>query len=469
MRRLLLLLIPVLVLVIPSAAQARSDQRVLFEAPRELRSDDAPLRAQTLDEIQGFGVNWLRIVLYWKDVAPRSDTPALPRFEERDPASYDWTRYDRMIAEADSRGMHILLTVSGPVPRWATKTRADNVTRPSATRFGRFTEAVAKRYGDVVDAYAIWNEPNHPDFLMPQWTGGGSHREATSAKLYRQLFQKGAAGLAAGGAGRTPVLFGETAPRGTSHVVHPITFLRTAMCLNSNWHKRASCHRLPADGYAHHAYTTRAGPYFVPPSKNDVTIGVLGRLNTALARAGEAGAVRKGLPMWLTEFGIQSFPDHVYGVSETTQAEYRAISERIAYRNPRVVSFSQYLMRDDEPIAGVSPTQRYGGFESGLRTSSSKAKVAYDAFRLPLVAIAGHSRTTLWGVVRPARAKTRVSIDYRVEGSSRWHFLKHDATDSRGSWTTTTARRSNRRYRIRWTAADGTRYAGALTRTHRSA
>lgn len=468
MRRLLILTSLVGLVALPAAAHARSHQRVLFEAPRELRSDDAALRASSLDEIQGFGVNWLRVILYWNDVAPRPDTPALPRFDERAPASYDWTRYDRMIDEARARGMHVLVTISGPVPRWATRYKDDHLTRPNATRFGRFTQAVARHYGSRVSAYAIWNEPNHPAFLKPQWTGHGSKRQATSAKLYRQLFRKGAAGLATGGAKHTPVLFGETAPRGTGHVVHPIIFLRTAMCLNSHWHKKSYCGRLAADGYAHHAYTTAAGPYFVPPSHNDVTIGVLGRLNSALARAGRAGAVRKGLPVWLTEFGIQSFPDHLSGVSETTQAEYRAISERIATDNPRVTTFSQYLMRDDEPIAGKSGFARYGGFESGLRHSDGDPKRAYEAFRLPLVAITGHTRTTLWGLVRPATGRTRVSIDYRPRGAKHWHFLKHDTTDSHGAWKTTTARRSDRRYRVRWTDGQGHRFAGPLTRAHRS-
>ena len=122
-RSLLLALPAVLALVLPPAASARSDQRMLFEAPRELRSDDAALRARTLDELQRFGVGWLRVVLYWNDVAPRPDTPALPRFDERDPGSYDWTRYDRIVDEADARGMRVLLTISGPVPRWATRHR----------------------------------------------------------------------------------------------------------------------------------------------------------------------------------------------------------------------------------------------------------------------------------------------------------------------------------------------------------
>ena len=468
MRRLSLILTALVLLALPASAAARGDQQVLFQAPRELRSADAAQRAQTLGEIQDLGVRWLRVVLYWQEVAPRPDTPALPRFDERDPDAYDWTRYERVIREADARGMRILLTISGPVPRWATRYKDDHVTRPSATRYGRFTEAVARRFGDVVDAFSIWNEPNHPDFLRPQWTRRDGRRDATSARLYRQLFRKGAAGLQRGGAGSTPVLFGETAPRGTGHVVHPITFLRRAMCLNARWHRREACHRLSADGYAHHPYTTRRGPYFVPPNRNDVTIGVLGRLNRALARAGRAGAVRKGLPIWLTEFGIQSVPDRIWGVSETAQAEYRAISERIAFRNPRVAFFSQYLMRDDLPVAGAaSASQRFGGFESGLRHSSGDAKRSYEAFRLPLVAVRGRHRTTLWGLVRPAAGSTKVSIDFRTAGSSHWHFLKSDRTSARGAWTTTTARRSDRRYRVRWTAPDGARHEGPLTRVHR--
>jgi Cellulase (glycosyl hydrolase family 5) len=466
-RPLLLIAALMALLALPAAAQARSSQFTIFEAPRELLSDDDALRAQTFDEIQGFGVHWVRLVLYWQSVAPDAGSATAPAFDDTDPNAYPgFGRYDRAIAEARARGLRILLTVSGPVPKWATRDHTDNVTRPSPDRFERFMTAVGRRYRDQVSYWAIWNEPNHPDFLMPQY---GSHKNPLSPGIYRKLVQAGERGLDASGNGSDRVWIGETAPRGTGRAVGPLTFLRGTLCLNASYRKRSSCGRLPADGWAHHAYTTASGPFFVPSSANDVTIGVLGRLNSALAKAGKAGAIRKDLPIYLTEFGIQSFPDHLSGVSQQQQGEYRAISERIAYRNSRVRGFSQYLMRDDLPVPGASTDlERYGGFESGLRTSDGKVKLAYEAFRLPLVATRGSRSTSLWGLVRPATASTKVTIEYRNSGSSTWRRLKSDTTNSAGYWSTTTGTRSGRSFRVRWTAPDRRTFTGPATRAYRA-
>ncbi|MDP1849473.1 MAG: hypothetical protein Q8K79_16910 [Solirubrobacteraceae bacterium] len=446
-------------------AHGRSDAVTIFEAPRELRSGDAALRAATLDEIRDLGAGWLRVVMYWRDVAPSPEAQAVPQFDERDPAGYDWAVYDRIIRAADARGLKVLLTISGPVPLWATRSRRDHVTRPSATRFGRFAEAAGRRYGAIVDAWAIWNEPNHPKFLRPQWTG---YRTPTSGAIYRRLFQRGERGLAAAGIGSVPVLFGETAPRGTGHVVHPLVFLRRAMCLDKRYRRGRGCHRLRADGYAHHPYTTRSGPFFRPPSPEDVTIGSLSRLNRALARAGRAGAVRRGLPLWLTEFGIQSYPDRQVGVPQTQQAEFLALSERLARRNPRVVSFSQYLMRDSDAVVrgATAATTRHPGFESGLRTSTGKLKRAFRGFRVPLVALRGRARTTLWGFVRGSEGVTQVTIEYRNSHRGTWRRLKRDRTDRHGIWTTTTTWRRDRRYRVRWTDGASRVWVGSPTRSY---
>jgi len=447
---------------LPAAAEARESQYTMFEAPTELLSEDSALRARTFDEIQAFGVRRLRVVLYWHSVAPVADDPGVPRFDETDPNAYPgFARYDRLVAEARARGMRILLTVSGPVPRWATRDRDDTVTRPSATRFGRFMRAVIRRYGDAVDDWSIWNEPNHPDFLRPQYSR--SHRPV-SPGIYRQLVFAAHRAFRAVGDRADRLLVGETAPRGTRKVVGPLTFLRGALCLDSRYHKRRSCKRMPADGWAHHAYTTAAGPFFVPPSRNDVTIGALGRLNTAVARAGRAKAIRRGLGIYLTEFGVESEPDPLRGVSLGAQAEQRSLAEWIAYRNGRVRAFSQYLMRDDREREGAD---RFGGFQSGLRTVAGEAKPAYDGFRLPLVALRGRTRTTLWGLVRPARARTSVVIEYRDRGSSRWRRLKGDRTNTRGYWTKTTRLVRSRRYRIRWTPTGGARVTGPATRSYR--
>ena len=207
---------------------------------------------------------------------------------------------------------------------------------------------------------------------MPQYS---VHHTPLSPGIYRKLFLAAQHGLADAGLANAHVLLGETSPRGTGKVVAPLTFLRGVLCLDSKYHKTStSCAKLQPAGYAHHAYTTGQGPTFKPTQPNDVTIGVLSRLTTALDRAAKAGAITSHLPIYLTEFGIESTPDPVRGVSLQRQSEYRAISERIAYDNPRVVAFSQYLLRDDLPKSGVPDVARYPGFETGLFTDSRQAQ-----------------------------------------------------------------------------------------------
>lgn len=447
----------------PSHASASPTQRTLFEAPRELLGGDAALRAHTLGELRDLGVRDLRVVLYWKDVAPDAGSSRVPGFHERDFRAYDWGAYGAAVDAAAAAGFRVLLTVSGPVPRWATAARKDDRTRPSPMHFQRFFEAVADRFGARVHRFSVWNEPNHPRFLLPQYDDGAP----VSGRVYRKLYLAARRGLRAAGQGRRELLFGELAPRGTSRVVAPLRFLRQGLCLSPRMRLRASCNRLRIDGVAHHPYTTRAGPAFVPPNRDDVTIGVLPRLTRFLARAERAGAIPRRTPVHLTEFGIQSKPDPFVGVSFTTQAESRSIGELQAHRQPRVKTFAQYLLRDDLPRAGAAST-RYSGFETGLRAAGGDAKRAYAAFRLPLVARPdGRRRVVLWGLARPADGRTTVRIEHRARGASRWRLLRHLRTSARGTFTTRTARRGDRRYRVVWTAPDGTRHAGPPTRVRR--
>src|SRR5215212_3533651 len=326
--RLSLIIGLLVLLALPATAGAASNQSMTFEAPRELL--DPATRDHALDEIRAFGVDRIRVLVYWQSYAPDPKAKTKPAFDAADPAAYPagtWDTLDALFTAAAARRIAVQLTLTGPVPKWATASKKDNVTKPSPKEFQAFATAVGRRYGDRVGLWSIWNEPNHPQFLKPQFV----RKNAKSPRIYRKLFLAGQRGLRASGNGGDTLLFGETAPRGTPRVVAPLAFLRGALCLDRHYHRRGKCRRVEAGGYAHHAYTTRVGPRFRPPDRDDVTIGVISRLTRALDRAGRAGAIRRGLGVYLTEFGIQSSPDPIFGVSLARQAEYLGIAEHVAY------------------------------------------------------------------------------------------------------------------------------------------
>lgn len=425
-------------LALPSAALAAHSQTTSFEAPRDWLN---PTRtAGTLDQIKGFGVGAIRVILYWRDVAPSAGSGRAPNFDQTDPNAYSWGLYDTIIDDARARGLRVLLTVSGPVPRWATLPRRDQLTHPDPARFGLFMQAVAKHYAGRVGLFAIWNEPNHPAFLLPQYF---RHKPA-SGEWYRKLFFAGYKGLQRGGIAKPKVLMGETAPTGTSHDVAPLVFLRQALCLNSHYHRGRGCARMPAYGYAHHAYTRAAGPFYIPQGRNDVSIGNLSRLTRALDKAGRAGAIKRNMPIYLTEFGIQSKPDPLYGVSQQRQAEFQAISEKIAWSNPRVKWFSQYLLRDDDHLHKGPKISRYPGFESGLRFANGKPKLSLKAFPVPLTALRRGHGVSLWGLARPAHKRVTVTILVKNKPYLRIR------TDRRGYFTRQVRYVKHRTYRLRW-------------------
>jgi hypothetical protein len=347
------------------------------------------------------------------------------------------------------------------VPKWATAAKKDNLTRPSAKEFGRFVTALARRYGDQVSTWSIWNEPNQPQFLLPQYR----ERKPYSPQLYRGLYRAAHGAIRSVEANRRDkILIAETSPRGNENIVHPLRFLRGMACLDGRYKKTRKCSRLPADGYAHHAYTTRIGPRFEPDSPHDVTIGVIDRLVKALDRAGRAGGLPRGLRIYLTEFGIQSEPDRISGVSLERQPAYYAIAEHMAYVNPRVALFSQYLMRDDQPR---EEGYRFRGFESGLRRSSGALKPAYRAFPNPLAVERYGSIDVLWGLIRPQRGITQVTVEVRRKDERRWRRLRRLRTTARGVYGLRSPYRDGQEYRVRWTSAAGKRYTGPPIRSYK--
>jgi hypothetical protein len=482
------------------AALASHNETVFFEAPSSLLDVSAPARTQALAQLQSLGVHALRIVLYWRNVAPNPNHRHKPAFNQANPARYHWGYYGQLIDAASALKWKILLTVSGPVPDWATPHGENEYSDPNPGDFKEFMEAVGKRFGRLVKLYSIWNEPNEPGFLRPQYVG----KTLASAQIYRGLFLAGYAGLRASGnfAGMT-VLMGETSPTGVAsqHVPAPLAFLRGVVCLNSSYRPVGHCGRLPAGGYAQHPYTDSQGPFEDPPT-DDITIGTIGRLVTALNRAAAAGAVRAGLSVYITEFGIQSTPNPYVGVSLAQQAEFDAIAEQIAWENPRVVSFSQYLLRDDHPVRG-----HVVGSQSGLESYKGKRKPLYNGFRLPLTVTRTPAGVDFWGLVRPAAtaapaaatgptgatgvtgatgatgatgvtgstgttgssaltASRTVLLQSSSNGGRSWHSLGRVRIGSGGAWSAAGQFASRRLWRVQWTSPSGETFTGASIRAY---
>ncbi len=448
-------------------AAASRGQTTYFEAGSALLESSQP---KLFEQMQSLGVKAMRIELSWSSVAPDPTGASKPTFDATNPASYNWGAYASAIAQANALHWPVLLTITSPVPRWATSNKkAPYVTRPDAKDFEEFMTAVARAFGSNVATFSIWNEPNHPAFLQPQWN---SNRTPASPRIYRALYQAGYAGLQAGGLSHPRVLFGETAPTGYdkstgNHDVAPLLFLREALCLNGHYKRKGACGKLQMSGYAHHAYTKGVNPHYVAPGADNVTIGSLSRLSHALDKAAAAHAIPSHLPIYLTEFGIQSYPNRELGVPVSTQAEYDAIAERIAWGNSRVAAFSQYLLKDD-PLGGKPGSSVAGGtigFQTGLEYVSGKPKPLYAAWPVPLVVAKSGHRFSLWGLVRPAKGATKVTVLVRRKGSSAYRTLKTVSTDGHGYWGFSSSVQGLY-WRVKWVSPEGKSYEGPPVKAH---
>jgi hypothetical protein len=471
-----LCLTPFAMLCGTAPASASHSQTTYFEGGQLLL--ETATRPKAIAQLQSLGVDALRIELYWANVAPAPNSASKPNFEASNPSAYNWGQYDALMAEAARLHWKVLLTVTGPAPRWATSNHtAPYITRPDDKDFEEFMTAVARHYGPEVTLYSIWNEPNHPAFLLPQWRSNG---EPESPRIYRGLYQAGYAGLQTAGLTHPKVLFGETAPTGYEKVrrkegasakkdVAPLLFLREALCLNSHYKKAGGCTELQMSGYAHHAYfKSPAGPHFTPKETDDVTIASISRLTSALNKAAAVHAIPSGVPVYLTEFGVESQPNKYENLPVAQQAEYDAIAEQMAYNNSRVASFSQYLLRDDKlgdkPGSSANGTGTVG-FQTGLEYVSGQPKPLYTSFPVPLTVTKRSHGVALWGLVRPATGTTKVTVLIRKKGSSAYKTLKTVATNSAGYWTLDSSV-IGQYWRVRWTSPAGKRYEGPPTKAY---
>ncbi len=502
---------------LPPAAVAGVNQESTFQDDNLLVFAEPDAVAQTMDKLKGLGVDRLRVSVFWRDVAPDGRKEEKPTgFDGTNPAAYpspNWDRYDTIVRLAQQRGLALNFNVTSPAPHWATGSLKDRPDldknyNPDPAEFGAFVRAVATRYsgGYVppgqaspplprVSYWTVWNEPNQPGWLTPQWDVDprtGTALIETAPRIYRALLDEMYAGLVATGHGKDTILIGETAPKGQesakgpTRAIKPGRFIRQLYCLDDNLQflkgttaevrgcpVAGQAARFAADhpglfratGYAHHPYELTFAPHRPPKYADNYTTANLGDLSSLLRRVYQRYGQKtpsggRDVPLYLTEFGYQTSPPDPVGVSFAKQAAYNNEAEWITYRNRRVRTMTQFLLVDDKPTAGVTnPIEAFGGtFQSGLMTEQGKVKPSLLAYTLPIFlpsrTVSKGRKLRVWGLVRPAANGTapRVQLQLRTQRGKFKKLKTVKATARRGYVDTTFVARRAGVVRLVWSS-----------------
>jgi hypothetical protein len=443
-------------LLVPTGAMASKGQWSVFEDHTALVKSSVAERIRRLNEVKELGVDTLRIEVKWNEVAPGPGERTKPKFDASDPAAYashsnaypGFFPYDDLILRARALGFRTIVTITGDAPRWATEggrgTGADVNTRPSAGEYANFAAAVAKRYSGIYAGlpaafyFSIWNEPNHRQFIKPTKSAPAIYRKMVDAAIPRiRAVNKNA-----------KIFIGETAPVGRApKAMGPKEFFRKWLCLNNRFKRTSkgsgcrSFKKIDADGYAHHPYgpTSR-----VPKTRDVINMLAIRQLGGFLDRAAAAGRIPRKLPIYNTEFGLQSNPpDRLVSTSPVRQAALINEKEEYSFRYGRLKSYSQYLLFDDPPRKGPL-NEKWSGFQTGLRFANEKKKPAYTAFKFPIVVKKRSRRgVSVWGLVRPGTGRRSVQLQRKGAGNSGPRIK----TNSKGYFQV--KRKESGRYRFR--------------------
>jgi hypothetical protein len=428
-----------------------------------------------LTRMQSYGADRVRVSAFWSDIAPAPQSTVRPaRFDPSYPyaSEYRFGDLDRVVGSAAAHGMKVLISISTPIPYWASTApkRKNAVWEPDPAQFAAFAYAVAARYGSIADQFAILNEPNQGAWLQPQSLGG----KPVSPHLYRALVRAGYPAIKQA-APKATVLVGELAPSGrndpgVTRPIRPLAFLREMGCRDARFRavRGGRCKGfkpVPLDALGHHPYALFQSPFQRSHYRDDAAIGdwrrLLQTLDRLVARKAlkPAGAAR--VPVYYTEFGYQTEPpDPFAGISLARQSRWLQDAAYVAWRTPRVYGLDQFRLSDGK-IRGSGPLA-FREFQSGLFFANGRAKPSARTFANPIVLRPSGRRLLVWGQARAAHGATAVAIERRSPGSRAFRRIATARTSTSGYFQVRVARRGGA-YRFRWSDATGRGTSEAVT------
>jgi hypothetical protein len=312
----------------------------------------------------------LRYDLLWSVVA--RERPARPA-DPADPA-YDWSSIDVLLQGAQRAGVKTVVTVWS-TPSWAARFPAHRGPSgaPRVADWRAFVTAAATRYsGSYPDAaggvlprvqrWEIWNEANLHRYFRPQG-------RTVSPRLYTELLNAAYPVIKRVGAAhgfRQWVAGGSLYRSGVSGSVPPLVFLR-GMQANGARFDVISAH-----------------PYNAKPALG-IREGATGSMGNNIATGNFHNLVRevdrlwprRGVRVWITEYGWKTWPDRAMGVRPALQASFMRDAVRLFRTRHKRVDLLVWFLIHDEPV-------RYSdgrpGWQTGLRFADGSPKPSFAAF-----------------------------------------------------------------------------------------
>lgn len=492
-------------LAAPSPTFASRSQVAMFQEDVHLLTDPQ----HTLNTLRELGADVVRVSVHWSQVAPSPLAQRQPAgFNAADPGAYpaaNWAPYDSLVRAARADGIAVDLSVTGNPPLWASGPHKPAGGRypewqPSAAQYGKFVQAVAKRYSGSynslprVSYWEIWNEPNFGQSLAPQAINGSTISLAPS--MYRGLVAAAWGALRATGHSGDTIILGNLDARGQNGrpgrgmpeglpgnfgATKPMQFVRTLYCVDSAYRqlrgryaaqvgcpssaagsrrfRAANPGLFQATGFADHPYPVNLPPNQASSTDPDyVEFNQLPRFAAALDRLQRIYGSGKHFALYNNEYGyITNPPNHnapSHFVSPATAAGYLNEAEYMSWRNPRIASTMQYLLYDPNPVQAPE----YGGFASGLIFFNGIQKPTYDSYRLPFFLPATSSRrgrsVEVWGCARPASVFGSPQVQIQFQRGSRGAFTTLrtvNVTDGHGYFDLHMAIPATGSLRLAWT------------------
>jgi hypothetical protein len=390
--------------------------------PANLGGPEAEL---AYNNLRRTGARFVRTFVNWANVAP--DVPKKPAgFDARDPgdAMYHWESLDEQLRKAVAE-RYVPIVYVQTAPRWAQSCSANSTAcRPKPSELAAFVTAAALRYSGTyarlprVRYWQIWNEPNLPYYLAPQYDSQG--RPASPA-WYRSMVN--AAYNAVHTVRRDSVVIaGGQSPFGpdkdSPDRVAPLTLMREILCLSAGPRPKPVCSkRVRFDVWAHHPYTS-GGPMHHANSKNDVSLPDLWKMKVLLdAGVNSGNLVSRGpVQFWVTEFAWDTSPPDPLGVPEQLHARW--VAEALFRMWDQGVSLVTWFQVRDQAW-GSGPFQSGLYFRGQEGIGSDEPKLALTAFRFPFVAFRDTrtKRVDYWG--RSPRGRASVIVESQVSGEWR--------------------------------------------------